>query len=195
MSNQSETEKFYEMLGTLVVSFQGLEQAIEHMIFACMTSPYLQVRILLSEMSFKAKVSVMNALIKDLHGPEEEIFNVGNIHDALARIVKGCREIEERRNQLMHSSWVPGFKSAPDFVLRLKETAKSKKGYGYSVESFDHSTLESDLAKIEETRLELNDMCNKLSIQFKRVHGIAGMENCFNHSLLVEAIHKSVIAR
>ncbi|MHC3994691.1 hypothetical protein ACXWTF_07660 [Thiomicrolovo sp. ZZH C-3] len=183
----------FEILGKLVVSFQGLERSVEGLIFGSMTSSYSQMRILMSEMSFKSKVHVMSSLIKDLHDSQEVLFSEENIYEKLDEIVKRCHQCESRRNQLIHSFWVPEFKSSPDSVMRIKESSKSTKGYKYSVESVEHGSLNEDIHLIEKTRDDLDDFCQKLSIQFNRVHGLTGMAHCCDHAMLVETIYQSVI--
>ena len=114
----------YESIGRLVVSFQKLEQSIEQVIFSSMTSTYTQFRIIMSEMSFKTKVYTMASLIKDLHPNDEKLFNEKTVYEYLDFIIKGCHKSEEKRNQIVHSNWISGFKSSPDLHLRTKESAK-----------------------------------------------------------------------
>nr|WP_100548121.1 MULTISPECIES: hypothetical protein [unclassified Pseudomonas] len=195
MTEPQTKEYLYKALGKMIVEFQGLERSIEHLIFATMTSTHSQVRILMSEMSFKVKVNVMSSLIKDLHSEEETLFDGSNIFHRAEAIVKTCHECEGRRNQLAHSFWIPEFKSAPDLVMRLKESSKSKKGYTYNVESIDFGSLDSDIESIEKARDEINDFCQKLSIQYNRHHGIHGMEGCLENKLIINAIHEAVLAK
>lgn len=195
MTDSQTKEYLYEALGKIIVEFQGLERALEHLIFATMTSTHSQVRILMSEMSFKVKVHVMCSLIKDLHTEEETLFDGSNIVQRAETIVKSCHEYEGRRNQLVHSFWVPEFKSAPDLVMRIKESSKSKKGYNYKVESIELGSLDSDIESIKQVRYEINDFCQKLSIQYNRHHGIHGMESCIENEIVVNAIHEAVLAK
>ena len=195
MTDNKNKEYLFEALGKMLVAFQAVESAIERMIFSCMTSSYSHVGILMSELSFKGKVNVMGSLIKDLHTEDQELKDIGNIYAKLGGIIKNCHQCESRRNQLIHSSWVPGFKSAPELMMRIKKSAKSKKGYAYSVECIDSGELDSDINFANNLSEEIHEFCFKLCTMFDRVHGIAGMEEFADHSLLCATIHRSAISK
>ena len=188
-------KQLLEQLGQIVVLFQMIEKSIERMIFSCMTTPISQIDILMCEISFKVKVHSLVALIKNLHKPEEEAYEIGNIYSEIDNIAKKCHECESRRNQLIHSTWFMEFKSAPELVLRMKESTKLKKGYNQSVESMELANLQKDITYFKETETAIRSLNQKLAIQYKRVHGLDGMGNCFDHAMMVKTIYDSVIKK
>ena len=95
----------------------------------------------------------------------------------------------------MHSTWFMEFKSAPELVLRMKESTKSKKGYSSSVESMELSNRQKDITFFKDTETSIRSLNRKLAIQFNRVHGLDGMGNCFNHKMMVKTIYDLVIEK
>lgn len=186
-------EHVYKAIGEMVVAFQALEKTIERVIFSSMTSSHTQVSIFLSEMSFKAKINVMSSLLHSLHNDKEEVFSVGNIYQTLDDLKKRCIQCESRRNQLIHSFYVPGFKSSPNLVMRIKDSAKSKTGYKCSVEIIDSNSLDETIRFINSTEEDLNQFCHHLCNQFKRFHGILGLENCADYETLLKTISQSAL--
>lgn len=185
----------YESIGRLIVSFQGLEQSVEQVIFGSMTSTHTQVRIMMSEMSFKTKVHTMASLIRDLHPKDESLYSGKTVYECLDNIIKGCHQSEGKRNQIVHSNWFTGFKDSPDLHLRTKESAKSKKGYVYSVEHIEYGFLDEEIAFIDNLFGEIHDFAQKLSIQFDRPHGILGLSGLVSHGDLTKAINDKLMAK
>lgn len=196
MADDLKTQEYlYDALGRMIVEFQALERAIESIIFCTMTSAYEQMRIIFSEMSFKSKVHVFSSLVKNLHSENDRLYDDTYLLDRVDHIVKSCNTSESRRNQLIHSFWVPEFKSAPNLVMRIKESSKSRSGYKYSVESIKTDSLEEDIKFIRSTRENVDDFCMKLSIQYNYHHGMIGMGSLIDHAEIIEFINKKVLAR
>lgn len=196
MVTDKQTKHYlYDALGRMVVEFQGLERSLESLIFCTMTSSYSQMRIIFSEMSFKSKVHIASSLLKDLHRPDDKLYDDSLVLERIDKIVKDCNTSEGKRNQLVHSFWIPEFKSSPDLVLRMKESSKSKKGYNESVESIDIGGLEKDIKSIEAVNADIRDLCQKLAIQYKRHHGMAGMAGLIEHGEITEFVHEKVLTK
>lgn len=185
----------YKSLGEMVVAFQYLEKTIERLIFSCMTSSFTQISIIVSEMSFRSKLNTMSSLIKSLHHNNENVINIGNIHKTLDDLRQRCQKCESRRNQLIHSFYVPEFKSAPDLMIRMKDSVKSKNGYKHSFESFDSNSLDADVMFINKTTEDLNSFCVYLCNQFERFHGFPGMEHFADYEMLRKAISQTAIGK
>lgn len=191
----SSVEYVYSSLGKVVVAFQGLERSVEQLLFCSLTVPYSQFTMLVSEMSFKAKLNVLCSVLKELHSENDTVFDLGAVHCVVDEIRKNCTNCEEVRNRLVHSHWVPGFRKAPDLVMRTKDSAKSKKGYKLSAEAITAGGLDEEIELIESTSGFLKDLCNKLSIQYYRPHGMAGMSHCFDYEMLKQTIYNSVLEK
>jgi len=100
-----------------------------------------------------------------------------------------------RRNQLIHSKWARNFKSAPDLMLRIKDSATSKKGYTYSVEDMNTNQLEEDIEFINKTAERVHKLRNDLSLKFRRTHGLDGLSNIFTHKSLTDFINDSFLKK
>lgn len=191
---QSE-EYTYSAMGKLVVAFQSLDKAIDQLMFCSMTLDYNQFSVLAAELAFKTKVNVSCALLKQLHHENEEITDHGNIYALTDEIRKDCFKCEERRNQIVHSSWIPKFKSAPDLVLRTKSSSKSKKGYKHTVETIKPGSLDPDIELIESTGEKVRDVCQTLASQFNRIHGMVGLAGEISHEALIEMIYSNFMSK
>ncbi|WP_373005065.1 hypothetical protein [Sulfurimonas sp.] len=136
----------------------------------------------------------MNALLLELHTADDELDS-SNIHHILADIKKSCHTSEQRRNQLVHSKWAYSFKNAPDLMLRIKDSATSKKGYSYSIEDMNTSQLEEDIEFINKTTERVHKLRNDLSLKFRRTHGLDGLSNIFTHKSLTNFINDSFLEK
>ena len=91
-------------------------------------------RILVSEISFRAKVNILGSLVRER--ATTRTFNCGSEDPAsvFQELTSLLLRAEELRNQVMHSSWhhVPGLAlrgpEAPDTIKRRKTTAKAHRG-------------------------------------------------------------------
>lgn len=191
----SSVEYLYNSLGKVVVAFQSLDKSVEQLLFCSLTVSYSQFAILVSEMSFKAKLNVLCSALKELHGEDDTIFDLGAVHCVVDEIRKNCTDCEEIRNRLVHSHWAPGFRKAPDLVMRTKHSAKSKKGYKTSADAVTAGGLDEEIALIESTSKLLSDLCHKLAVQYYRPHGMVGMSHCFDYQMLRETIYNSVLEK
>lgn len=181
-------EYTYESLGKVIVAFQSLERSIENLINCSSTLDHTQLSIFMSEISFKAKVNIACSLLLDLHSDEDEVSEFGNIHAYIGKIRKSCSEAEQLRNTLVHSDWIIGLRKAPDAVIRMKDSAKSRTGYKYSAESISTGGLDSDIKCIEDTSTNINEFSRHLALDFNRIHGIPGVSGLLNS----EKIHKQI---
>ena len=112
-------------LGETVLWFEELDNQISTAISFLLRRGEDVGLIVTSELSFRAKVNLLLALFRN-ERPESENL------DLLRELCSGCIQIEARRNQVMHSTWLPDLNRAG--VTRHKYTARGKHGLREQVE-------------------------------------------------------------
>ncbi|MBS8268594.1 hypothetical protein DYI26_07610 [Halomonas litopenaei] len=135
----------------------------------------------MNELSFKSKTHIMKSMVKDLHSQGEKLNNGLSIHDAIDEIFRECNRSEQIRNQKIHSFWIPEFKSAPNLVMRMKESSKKGKGSRLSVESVEVGSLDEEINVIENCQKKLSEFTMKMSCDYQRLHGIHGLSDIISH--------------
>jgi len=105
-------------LGEAIASFQFLEDRISDCI-AALTGRNRKIgRIISSELSYRAKISVFVALF--LYRT-----SLSKLHDDMKKLVSQLYEAEQRRNTIVHSSWDANFQR-PSAILRRKKLVVEK---------------------------------------------------------------------
>ena len=137
--------KHLEKIGDITVSFALLENQIQFFIWSLLElTPRIQRigQIITSELSFKKLRAVLISLYKETYGEND---NYKRMRDLMNRAGK----IEEKRNQITHSSWGAG--KDIDSITRIKTTTKEKCGLRFKVEyvtAHDLAKIAGDIKKL-----------------------------------------------
>ena len=123
-------------IGDITVSFQLLETSIRHLIWPLIVKDQEQRigQIITSEIPFRTLRSLAVSLYRERHGEDDDFAN-------LCKLMNRAKELEGKRNQITHSMWGAGDTSTE--VVRIKATAKEKRGLHFDYEHLDERTLAS----------------------------------------------------
>src|SRR3990167_50638 len=155
----------YQAIGPMIVAFQGLEATLKAELTLLMNNELGTVAgqlvyAMVAEASFGTAVRIASA-IPGIFTParigvtkEESVIRLSQClletSEQLKKGLKVATEVEERRNQLVHSHW---FESAgyvaPDGVMSRMKT-KTRKG-GVSI-AFEHESIEAIAAVTAQAR-------------------------------------------
>ncbi len=134
-------------IGCVAIGFSALEDTVDVAIAALLNADEPAARILVSEISFKAKVNILGSLVRER--ASTRTFNcspadpIAVFHEMVSLLFRA----EELRNQVMHSSWhhVPGLElrgpNPPETIQRRKMAAKAQKGLKVVAESLTGGEL------------------------------------------------------
>jgi hypothetical protein len=161
---ESNKLRLYEALGQIVISFKTLELAVEGIVFCTMQISASQARILMSSMSFAAKVSAMNSTVLELHGRD-----LGSLGITLNEFVERCLFCEQQRNLWIKSHWIPELSDEPGYIKRLKQVQSLNDSSGVALDSVSILELESFIACLNATVSYLYAFHQKLLTCFGRV--------------------------
>ncbi|UFH52529.1 hypothetical protein [Spirosoma sp. KNUC1025] len=112
-------EPFLNQIGDLTVSFSLLEEVIKDLVRLCIKHTDRVIQIITAELSFKN----IRALVINLFS---ERGKTDQYYLKVKELMKRAAFIEERRNQIIHGSWLAG--SNENHIKLRKITAKEGKG-------------------------------------------------------------------
>jgi hypothetical protein len=128
-------EKLLIRIGDVTVSFALLESTIQVLIGSLISEHQRIGQIITAEVAFKNLRALAISLYKERHGEDGDFVS-------LRGLMTRAGQLEEKRNQIMHSVWAVG--SSTDTVTRIKTTAKEKHGVRFHFED----VAEQDLAEV-----------------------------------------------
>lgn len=129
-------DEHLKAIGSIVVSFASLENAVEIAIWALMGIDSTKGAIVTSEMSFKNMLALFSSLYLNKVNAPDEI-------EEMKELVKRGAQIEERRNTIVHSLWGVRYYKHGQIVVRMKTTAKISKGLKHQDEELTVDALEN----------------------------------------------------
>jgi hypothetical protein len=124
-------------IGDITVSFALLEMAIQTLIGSLINEHQRIGQIITAELSFKNLRALVLSLYRERHGTDED-------YEQLKSLMNEAGEIEDIRNQIIHSVWGAG--KDRDHITRIKTTAKEKHGLKFQFQEMSANEL-SDFAK------------------------------------------------
>ncbi|RPH47175.1 MAG: hypothetical protein EHM85_20360 [Desulfobacteraceae bacterium] len=124
----------YQALGEIIIWFEDLDEQLSTAVTFLLHCDDTVGHILTAELSFKYKLNLFGALFRS-ERPSS------NYLEHLRELCKACIQIEEKRNQVIHSKWHKNLEGAG--MTRYKYTARHKKGLQYSEETFTPNQLEA----------------------------------------------------
>ena len=146
-----EPSEFLTGIGAIAIAFSELENCLSKSLTSLINSPDDIGRIVVTEMSFRAKVNLFSSLVR--HSKENRSFAVPNyldINEVLKDLCANVSKAEEFRNTMMHSFWSGLEEYDPERVIRYKSSAKSKHGFRETREDIDTGYL-LDIAEFIES--------------------------------------------
>lgn len=195
MSSDERFDSIYQGIGKLVVEFQGLDSSIENLVFSLTTLSHRQFRIFISNMSFRQKLELANALMLDLH-KSDDVFRVNeSVLDASRALINSCEVCEGDRNRILHSYWLLGTKMVPELAMRWKEGSRGRAGYKLSPGSDVPDELSKTVFSVSRCADEVRSFTQDLSVSYSRMHGLVGMGGVVDYEKLRSFIWDSALAR
>lgn len=141
-------DKHLKSIGDITVSFAMLESQLQILVGSLLNERQRIGQIVTAELSFKNIKALLMSLYIERHSKEDEDFQ------KLKELVNKAGQIEEKRNQIIHSVWGTG-KDA-DSITRIKTTAKEKHGIQFRFENVSSSNL-------EEFAIEIKSLAHEIS--------------------------------
>src|SRR4029077_12234226 len=97
-------DKSVETLGKITVEFQVLETQLKAAIGMLLDPVNHRLGLIVTaQLPFKATLDLLGALYEERFAAEEAE------QDELANFLDRCNKIEDRRNQIVHSQWMPDY--------------------------------------------------------------------------------------
>ena len=113
------SQNVFEAIGEVVNGFEQLDDQMATAIAFLLRRGEYVGRIVTAELSFKAKVNLLAVLFAHERPQSEYVAD-------LRELAAACLQVEGRRNQIVHSRWLP--EGDGHSVKRIKHTARGKKG-------------------------------------------------------------------
>lgn len=146
-------------IGDITVSFAILESEIQNFISSLIYEHQRVGQIITAEISFKNLRALLISLYLERHGEDNDFSN-------LKDFMKCSGQVEDKRNQIMHSLWAAG--KDKDHITRIKTTAKEKHGIRFKFEEVSAEALSNFAKEIKVLAGELQkfqwDLLNKQKI-------------------------------
>lgn len=140
MLRHAVSDEHLKHIGDITVSFSLLELIIQLFIGSLISDQQQIGKIITSELSFRNLRSLLISLYLERFGKDNDF-------DALQNLMKESGKVEDRRNQLIHSTW--GASYGESSITRFKNTSKEKQGYKYVIEELSAAELESFTKEIK----------------------------------------------
>lgn len=147
----------YHQLGRVIALFQFIEREINEIILRLANTDDEMVLILVNELEYFKRLKTADVLFSryvDVYQPDETEAK-SKFHKLIIKLTK----LGERRNDLVHSSYIPWY-DAEGFKGLIRENTKLSGGKGVREELEEEilpGSLDQDLKKISVTFDELND--------------------------------------
>lgn len=139
-------------IGDIVVSFALLESQIETLIGSLIAEHQRIGQIITAELSFKNLRALVISLYLERHGADDDYLKLKLLMSEAGLIEENGGGIS--RNKIMHSIWAGG--KDKDHIVRIKTTAKQKKGLKFQFEEISAQDLTDFAEKIRATSLKVH---------------------------------------
>lgn len=142
-------------LGRFIANFALLEEHLRGIICEILKSDAPAGEIITAELSFRGLVSCFGALVKAY------VSDLA-IHEEADDLLTRVQRMNEFRNQVVHSLWVPD-KTSPLFALRQKLASSKKVGFSPQIQRFRKRDLVSRCDEVAELTFEIAKLYEKIS--------------------------------
>jgi hypothetical protein len=128
-------------IGEVNVCFALLESELQAVLTSLIREHQRVGQIISSYLSFSDLRAAVLSLYRDRYGEDED-------YSKLKELVSRAGKIEEERNRIVHSIWAAG--DSAQTIMRVKVTARQKRGYRADFEQYDQTRLEGFITTIKE---------------------------------------------
>lgn len=147
-------DEFYPLIGKVVVEFQSLDFQL-NILFACLLREDPNVSMAFAvTLPFSKKIDVLKS-IAPFKIPQ------GDLHLDLEKIIILLTQSEEKRNQVIHASWIPNASADKVFFHKPRATRKEGMKNGGIRESMP-SEIDETLQTIHNAKQGLFAFCARL---------------------------------
>ncbi len=150
-------DEFLRALGRVTANFSALEHHVSAVVAGTIGANQKIGQAVAANFSFTRSLDYLSAVCK-LNADEGEDFeSVGDLLPHLA-------ELEQRRNQIIHSAWMtPLLDPADRTVVRFKMSTRRKSGLSHMSEETTKDDLENLADEIRETAEKLAELAFSLA--------------------------------
>ena len=149
-------------IGDVTVSFAVLESQLQTLTQSLLGSGQRLGQIVTAELSFKALRALSVSLYIQRNGDDEDT-------EAFRSLIKRAADVEEHRNQIVHSVWGAG--NGASSITRIKTTAKERHGIRFHFENVSTEQLAAFARQIKELADDLQQFWFKLLEAGKATNG------------------------
>ena len=146
-------EQFYEPIGKMIVTFQDLEMSLTLLILSLVNEDPNVTMSFVAGMSFSKRIDALKSLAPFKMNPV--------LCKELDDLIKKIGTCEERRNTVVHSSWMGSIDGGT--VFRHKPGTNRKKGLFGGIESAEIALVADVTAAIHDSHMALLRFAKKLT--------------------------------
>lgn len=146
-------------IGDTTVSFALLEMTLQTLTGSLINEHQRVGQIITAEVSFKNLRALLLSLYRERHGEDVD-------YTKLKSLMNEAGEIEEIRNQIIHSVWASG--KDKNHITRIKTTAKEKHGLKFQFQEMSVNDLSYFVKRIRNCASEIQKLHSNL-IDTKKV--------------------------
>lgn len=144
-------------IGRFIANFALLEEYLRGVICEIGRTSAPAGEILSSELSFRGLVECFGALVR-------EYVHDTRLHTEAEELLKQVVTINEFRNRLVHSLWLPD-DSSRVFAVRQKLESSRKRGFTPKIERFKKRDLISKSDEVAELAFRISDLYDKITVE------------------------------
>jgi hypothetical protein len=144
-------------IGRFIANFALLEEYLRGIVCEIGRTSAPAGEILSSELSFRGLLECFGALVR-------EYVADGQLHSEAEHLLKQVNSINEFRNRLVHSLWLPDHSSRV-FAVRQKLASSRKRGFSAQVERFKRRDLISKSDEIAELTFRISDLYHRIEVE------------------------------
>ena len=139
-------DKLLKHIGDITVSFALVTTAVQMLAGSLIHEHQRIGQIITAELAFRNLRSLLISLYLERHGEDDD-------YETLKELLGRARDLEEKRNQIVHSVWATG--AEPESITRIKTTAKVKSGLRFRFENMDEVELSSIAEELKQLAYDI----------------------------------------
>lgn len=144
-------------IGRFIANFALLEEYLRGVICEIGRTSAPAGEILSSELSFRGLVKCFGSLVR-------ECVRDTRLHIEAEDLLKQVVSINEFRNRLVHSLWLPD-DSSRVFAVRQKLASSRKRGFAPQIERFKKRDLISKCDEVAALTFRISDLYDKIKVE------------------------------
>jgi hypothetical protein len=144
-------------IGRFIANFALLEEYLRDVICEIARTGAPAGEILSSELSFRGLVGCFGALVREYVGD-------ARFHEETEDLLKRVVSVNEFRNRLVHSLWLPD-DSSRIFAVRQKLMSSRKRGFSPQIERFRRRDLISKCDEIAKLTFDISELYHRIKVE------------------------------